>query len=533
MMKRALIFVHKWLGIALALPFLMWFISGIVLYYVPFPNLTQEERLSGLPPLQVGQKDCCLTAQQAASQANVTFTEARFGMQGSQPVWRLLTKKPDQQWRAVDARLGSMLPPLSEAEAVRLAEVYSQRRALHAEVLDRDQWTVAQGLNPYRPLVKVALDGPDGLELYVSSGAAEVVRDTRRSERFWNWIGAVPHWIYFTELRRWPDTWHHVVVWLALPGTLLALTGVVIGIWHLFLNRSRWIPYRKLWMRWHHMLGLAAGIVTVTWIFSGLLSMNPFGIFSSRAATAGERAQWSGPDAVAVLNPAAALQLAQHMQAREIDLIRFNGGVWYRLRGAPDNDSASAARTLGHLLIRADGRAAQPLSAFPDPAIRNMLAGIRGNEVSDIPLITRLNDYDNLYYTHPRSSGARYTHPLPVLRAEWADGIVIYADPASARIMLRVDASNRWQRVLYNGLHSFDFAPLLAFPTLREALILLLLLLGIALSLTSCVIAWRSVKLKARKALTALDESRESYGDRVRSRCLVETEHLGKGNPHA
>ena len=112
--------------------------------------------------------------------------------------------------------------------------------------LERDQWTAAQGFNPCRPLVRVELDGDDGLELYVSPGAAEVVGETRRAERAWNWVGAIPHWIYFTELRRWPERWHHVVVWLSLPGMLLAATGLIIGVWQLFLNRSRSIPYLSL-----------------------------------------------------------------------------------------------------------------------------------------------------------------------------------------------------------------------------------------------------------------------------------------------
>jgi hypothetical protein len=227
--------------------------------------------------------------------------------------------------------------------------------------------------------------------------------------------------------------------------------------------------------------------------------MNPFGIFSSRSATAGERAQWSGPDAVAVLNPAAALQLAPNMQAREIDLIRFNGGVWYRLRSAPDFGNAPAAGTPGHVLVRADVPGAQPLSAFPEQAIRSMLSGLRKNEINDIPVVTRLDDYDALYYTRQHGSGARYTRPLPVLRAEWADKIVMYADPASARIMLRADASNRWQRLLYNGLHSFDFAPLVASPLLRGSLIVLLSLLGTVLSMTSIAIAWRVLSPKKGK----------------------------------
>jgi len=28
-------------------------------------------------------------------------------------------------------------------------------------------------------------------------------------------------------------------------------------------------------MRWHHIVSLAGGVISVTWIFSGPLSMNP------------------------------------------------------------------------------------------------------------------------------------------------------------------------------------------------------------------------------------------------------------------
>jgi hypothetical protein len=47
--------------------------------------------------------------------------------------------------------------------------------------------------------------------------------------------------------------------------------------------------------------------------------------------------------------------------------------------------------------------------------------------------------------------------------------------------------------VLYNGLHSFDFAFLMQRPWLRGGLIVLLSLLGTALCLTSCVMAWRAL----------------------------------------
>ncbi|HWT17575.1 MAG TPA: hypothetical protein VN280_01535, partial [Variovorax sp.] len=84
-MKRALLFLHKWLGIGLALFFLMWFASGVVLYFVPFPSLTPVERLQALPPLQLP-PGCCLTAEEAARRAGLRFSEARLGMAGTDPV---------------------------------------------------------------------------------------------------------------------------------------------------------------------------------------------------------------------------------------------------------------------------------------------------------------------------------------------------------------------------------------------------------------------------------------------------------------
>ncbi len=321
-MKRALIFLHKWLGVALALLFLIWFASGIVLYYVPFPGLTQAERLAGLVPLNPG-AGCCLTAQQAAQRNGLGAGDARLGMLAGAPVWRLAEKTPAARWIAVDAASGRLLPPLSDAAARAEAEVFSGRRALRSELLQRDQWTVPQGLNRYRPLLRVELDGDDGLELYVSQQSGEVVADTRRAERFWNWLGAVPHWIYFTELRRWPESWHNVVLALSLPGVLLAASGLALGIWQLYLNRTRWIPYRKFWMRWHHILGLAAAVVSLTWIFSGLLSMNPFGVFTARGATPAELQAWAGEAASAQLNPAEALRLAAPLRVRELDVLQL------------------------------------------------------------------------------------------------------------------------------------------------------------------------------------------------------------------
>src|SRR5258707_5990229 len=45
---RVLTLVHRWLGILFCLLFAMWFASGIVMHFVPFPALTETERIDGL-----------------------------------------------------------------------------------------------------------------------------------------------------------------------------------------------------------------------------------------------------------------------------------------------------------------------------------------------------------------------------------------------------------------------------------------------------------------------------------------------------
>ena len=70
-----------------------------------------------------------------------------------------------------------------------------------------------------------------------------------------------------------------MIVWTSAVGCLIAVTGLLLG-----LTQFRWrrpsrgrsrIPYAG-WMRWHYLTGIVFGILTLTWIFSGLLSVQPF-----------------------------------------------------------------------------------------------------------------------------------------------------------------------------------------------------------------------------------------------------------------
>src|SRR6059036_3654176 len=51
MLKRSIIFIHRWLGVALCALFLLWFPSGIVMMYWDFPSVTAADRLARSPAL--------------------------------------------------------------------------------------------------------------------------------------------------------------------------------------------------------------------------------------------------------------------------------------------------------------------------------------------------------------------------------------------------------------------------------------------------------------------------------------------------
>ena len=85
------------------------------------------------------------------------------------------------------------------------------------------------------------------------------------------------------------------IVWSSIAGTVMCIVGIAWGLWRLaplrgyrLRDHRHWSPYAG-WMRWHHYAGLIFGIVTTTWIFSGLLSMDPWDWHPSTAPTRDQR----------------------------------------------------------------------------------------------------------------------------------------------------------------------------------------------------------------------------------------------------
>ncbi|MFO1296327.1 MAG: PepSY domain-containing protein, partial [Rubrivivax sp.] len=464
--RRWLYLVHRWLGIALAVPMAAWFLSGIVMLYVGYPKLTNEEKWAGLPPLAAlagagaaaavpdggtPQAPCCVPLAQALQAAGSTAADSgawRLTSVAGAP--RYVFSAGPKRAVAVDAASGRRIESVAAEAAVAAARHFAGGvPAAYLRRVGEDAWTHSRALDAHRPLHVVAVADAQQRWLYVSSRTGEVVRDATRVERTWGWLGAWLHWLYLFRGGAVDAWWHDIVVWTSLAGSVAVLAGLVVGLWRWRFRGTykggRRTPYAGFMARWHHVLGLAGGVLALTWVASGLFSMNPWKMFDApgpkpdRAAYAGGAMDPSdAPQAAALL----AQLRAQGLGAREIEWRRVGGQSLAVALGPGEPRVAFAARgRLEPALPEAHWRA----------AAARLLPGAR------VVAEEKLTTHDRYYYARAaHTMTGQRERPLPAWRLRFDDAAATWVtiDPRTGEILAISDSRRRADRWLFAFLHS-------------------------------------------------------------------------------
>ncbi len=491
--KRWLFLLHRWLGIVVCAFFAMWFVSGVVMMYVGYPKLTESERLLHLPPLAADA--VLLGPREALDAAGIAgpLKELRLAVASGGRAVYLAQPAGGKGAKAsvvIDAATGTPLRHVDRELAMASASAFAGPGVglVYEGTLDEDAFTHSRALDAHRPLHQVALVDAAHTRLYVSGRTGEVVRDAPHTERLWNYAGAWIHWLYPLRGGALDPYWADIVNWLSILGIAVTLMGTAVGIlrWR-FAGRYRSgsrSPYRGFMMRWHHITGLLFAAVTLTWIFSGLMSMNPWRVFDSGAPALRTEAMNGGP----LVPPADA--------ASPQALIATAGGTVRELRWT---------RTAGRDLVLARGTALRPTvldaasaapTALDADALKAAVAKLSSAPVARIEVLTA---YDSHYYTRePHTMTGGGDKPLPIWRVVFADeaGTWAHVDPRTGALLNRSDSHRRASRWLFAMLHSWDWRPLLERRPLWDLAMVLLSLGGAALSLTGVVIGWRRLGRK-------------------------------------
>ena len=482
---RVLVYTHRWLGIVSGVLFILWFASGIVMMYARMPELDPVERLARLPAIN----PASIRVMPAAA-ADGDITRLTMTTLEGRPVVRITARGRTEFWFA---DTGDRVPMVDPDQALRVARAFNGGiNNLHYDtrLTDADQWSF--GVRGRMPLHRIAVEDSAGTVLYVAESGGDVVLKTTASGRLWGGAGAVLHWLYFAPLRRNAALWNDVIVWSSIAGTVMCVVGLAWGLWRIsplrgyrLRRQQHWSPYAG-WMRWHHYAGLIFGVVTTTWIFSGLLSMDPWDWHPSTAPTRDQRSRVAGGpinvNDVTVERVQRVLRAFAPSLQKEVEIVRFRGH--YFATAAAGIASFDTPQFGARDQLPADQMVGAADIAMSGAAIEGM---------------SWLDRYDAYYYDRDNHLS------LPVLRVRYNDPqkTWLYFDPKHGAIARKEERLSRLNRWLYHGFHSLDFPFLYYRRPLWDVVVIVLSLGGLVLSATTLSASWR----RLRKSVTSASRS--------------------------
>ena len=307
---------------------------------------------------------------------------------------------------------------------------------------------------------------------------------TDKDSRFWAWLGAIPHWVYFTSLRQDAELWIKVVVWLSGIGCAMCIAGIYLGIRDFRLARKRKLtsPYKKFWYKWHHLIGLLSGLFVLMFCFSGMMSL-------ARVQDWGLRAKLD-------INPVTELRKmtpspldypldyrevvkAYPGQIRQMEWSGF-GDIPYYIVQTDNSD----------ITIHANSECCvAPLHLTPED-IRSVLSKI--HEAGDIKNIELLTAYDTYYISRKR----RLDLPVWKVSVQDVDNSCYYINPANGQCRY-INTPSRWNHWMYPALHSLNIKVLVDHPVLWNIVMWGTMLGGTFGSLSG---VWLGIRYLLRKA---------------------------------
>ena len=499
-----LILSHRYIGIPLSFMFVVWFVSAFFMIYTGgMPRVTPEMQVDGASPIDFTR--VTLTPGQARDMVGYTSSNVSMRTLLGRPVYEFL--EPGYDNTLIFADTGETIGALNETQAARVASDFLSiplEQFGYVGMIDSvDQWTLTQ--QSELPMHKFTAADGLGTEVYVSQNNAAISVYTTTQSRALAWVGTIPHWLYFTSLRINQPLWYDIVVWSAGLGCVMALLGLCLGFTQFRQSRpfqlARSIPYQGL-MRWHYILGVVFGLFTLTWVFSGLLSMEPYSWTNSQGISYDPAVYAQGELDLAAFPAVTSYDwdvLGAGYEIKQVDFQWIGGQPYLLASYSVPVDAGSEKRDRLHqpyniagqsdaqsILINANS--GRLVTGFDQADLVTKLDNSIAEAVTEVTL---LDNYDDYYY----SRGGQL--PLPALRVKFDDPAQswIYVDPERSQVLTLVTKSSRVERWLYNGLHSLDFAFWYNKRPLWDIGVIVLLLGGLGTSMLGLYFGLRRLKL--------------------------------------
>ncbi len=432
-MKKVYKFIyqcHKWFGIPLALMFIMWYCSGIVMMYHGFPRLR--------PAYMPIEKVDPATLSSLWETAPDTIGYCKFSFSGK----RL-------QLSVDGETLGGYEPDRKDLELI--AGTFGTAIQRVDTLQDIDKWIPFNNLMRHLPIYRIV--GDDDSFIYVSSHTGEVLQHASLSQRRWAWVGALPHYVYITPIRRDAKLWRSVVIWMSGLSTISVIFGIIIAIRFLIKKRKLNLFKKRSW-QWHYSWGLFFGLFMLAFIFSGMMSLAdiPDWIMKSRPLAEEGRSKVCKSEVDISTLP---------KEFGQVTLSTFPQIMWNVAKGKETT------------VVRAS---VTPLDFSPD-FMTTVIQRQTGELVENVTPIE-----DDIYYNTSTKQG---------FRAETKNFTVYWNDKGYYRVL---DSKQKAQYICYRFLHTMKIPGLKNVGWLHSLYMWIILLGGLVIVGTGTVLSVKALK---------------------------------------
>ena len=487
MITRFIYTIHRILGTLLSILFLVWFLSAFVMMYHGFPRAGQAEKRAKLEYLSASDSLPPIAEVIARIPADEKVQGIAIDRFLGQTTFHIRTSEGTYH---LPAHAAETLPPTDAARIRQIANLWCSAPIERIDTLNRlDQWIPFGQMKKEFPIYKFHFADKKQRQLYVSSQSGDVLQFTNKEERFWAWLGAIPHWVYFTSIRQDAERWSLTVIWLSGIGCLMVIAGMWIGIhnWQIARKRGKkFSPYRKRWYHWHYATGIIFGLFVLTFTFSGMMSLADVPSWISKPLLdknpmkeikKGKPRSMDYPlDYRRVLT--------DHPDAKQLEWSNFRTIPYYIVNGKKSEVFLDASDSVPHPLKLTEAQVTEAAKFIHGDSAKLQ--------------VTLLRAFETDYRDMSRMYSNRSLLPVWKITVSDADNSSYYIHPETGAVKY-VNNTTRWKYWMYTALHRLRIQGLNSSPTLRKSILWVLLLGGTAVSLSGIVLGVRYIGRKCRK----------------------------------
>jgi uncharacterized iron-regulated membrane protein len=230
-LKRALLSIHKWIGLVVGIQIVIWMLSGAVMSIFPIERVRGEDKITKQEPVLLDGVGTLAPLDTIIAASGGKAVSATLTTLAGDPVYEV--KNAEGATALIDARTANVLSPIPEALARRIAEAdfIGDAAAVSAELVTEEGGDYRGRL----PAWRVQFADDDNTRIYVAANDGRVSARRNGTWRIYDFFWMLHIMDYETR----EDFNTPLLILASLLGLAVAFTGIPLLWWGILRPMAR------------------------------------------------------------------------------------------------------------------------------------------------------------------------------------------------------------------------------------------------------------------------------------------------------